>query len=182
MDKYDKVRKEWCSEYRGPAKKLRRVALGPSASVLFTSYDLIWFQIHEMLRIEKGGEEQIPDELEAYKDLIPKGGELCGCLMYEIDNETARRKFLEAMVGSENNVVLAFAGHEVAGQPIHDDIDRTHPDGRTSAVHFLRWMLTPKQAEHLKGGAEVLLKMTHPHYPHMVQLAPELVKSLAADV
>jgi hypothetical protein len=41
-----------------------------SASVLFTNYDLIWFQIHEMLRIEKGGQEQVKDELEAYKDMI----------------------------------------------------------------------------------------------------------------
>mmetsp|Transcript_52673 Transcript_52673/g.127581 ORF Transcript_52673/g.127581 Transcript_52673/m.127581 type:complete len:180 (-) Transcript_52673:610-1149(-) len=103
MDEYEKVRKDWTAKYRGPEKKLRRVALGPSASMLFTNYDLIWFQTHEMLRIEKGGEEQIDDELEAYKDLIPKKGEICGCLMFEVDNEIARRKFLESMVGSEHD-------------------------------------------------------------------------------
>jgi hypothetical protein len=33
-------------------------------SALFMNYDLVWFQIHEMLRIEGGGEEQVQDELQ----------------------------------------------------------------------------------------------------------------------
>jgi hypothetical protein len=43
-----------------------------SASFLFTDYDIIWFQIHEMLRIEKGGDEQLSDELSAYESLVRK--------------------------------------------------------------------------------------------------------------
>ena len=35
----------------------------------------MWHQVHEMLYIERGGEEQIADELEAYNPLIPNGAE-----------------------------------------------------------------------------------------------------------
>mmetsp|Transcript_2276 Transcript_2276/g.5367 ORF Transcript_2276/g.5367 Transcript_2276/m.5367 type:complete len:260 (+) Transcript_2276:38-817(+) len=182
LEEYLKVRKELAQKFRAPEKKMRRVELGPSASILFTSYDLIWFQIHEMLRIEKGGEEQIPDELDAYKDLVPKGKELCGCLMYEIDNPVVRGKFLEKMVGSENDTSLSFGGETVVGKPIHDDIDRTHPDGRTSAVHFLRWTLSDSQVEKFKSGGPVVLKMGHKDYKHMTELSPELTASLAADL
>lgn len=42
----------------------RRVAIGPHMSALFMNYDLVWFQVHEMLRIEGGGEEQVRDELQ----------------------------------------------------------------------------------------------------------------------
>ena len=59
--------------------------------------------------------------------------------MFELDNEVARRRFLEAMVGSEHQVSLSFGGEMVKATPIHDDIDRTHPEGRTSAVHFIKY-------------------------------------------
>ena len=36
------------------------------------AYDTMWHQIHEMLFIERGGEDQIPDELSAYNPLIPE--------------------------------------------------------------------------------------------------------------
>lgn len=40
------------------------MAVGPHMSALFMNYDLVWFQIHEMLRIEGGGDEQVRDELQ----------------------------------------------------------------------------------------------------------------------
>ena len=54
-------------------KKLRRIAVGPYATFYFESYNTMWYQVQEMLRIEKGGQEQIPDELRAYNPLIPNG-------------------------------------------------------------------------------------------------------------
>ena len=44
----------------------------------------MWMQIHEMLYIEKGGEEQIADELAAYNPLIPDGRELVATLLLGI--------------------------------------------------------------------------------------------------
>ena len=47
-------------------KKNRRIALGPYATFYFESFETMLAQIQEMLYIEKGGEEQLKDELTAY--------------------------------------------------------------------------------------------------------------------
>ena len=46
-------------------KKNRRVALGPYATFYFESYETMLAQVQEMLYIEKGGDEQLKDELSA---------------------------------------------------------------------------------------------------------------------
>ena len=48
-------------------KKRRRVAIGPHATLLFENWDTMWYQVQEMLWIEKGGADQLPDELAALK-------------------------------------------------------------------------------------------------------------------
>ena len=58
-----------------PMKKLRRVEVGPFATFYFENYATMWLQVMEMLRIEKGGDEQVPGELAAYNPLIPQGSE-----------------------------------------------------------------------------------------------------------
>ena len=45
------------------------------------------YQVQEMLYIERGGIEQMKDEIKAYNPLVPKGKELVATLMFEIDNE-----------------------------------------------------------------------------------------------
>ena len=47
-------------------KKNRRVALGPYATFYFESYETMLAQVQEMLYIEKGGDDQLEDELTAY--------------------------------------------------------------------------------------------------------------------
>ena len=54
-------------------KKNRRVSLGPYATFYFESFETMLAQVQEMLYIEKGGEEQLKDELTAYNPLIPNG-------------------------------------------------------------------------------------------------------------
>ena len=44
-------------------KKNRRVALGPYATFYFESFETMLAQVQEMLYIEKGGDEQLKDEL-----------------------------------------------------------------------------------------------------------------------
>src|SRR3546814_16565069 len=67
-------------------KRFRRLSKGPYVSVHFENWDTMWWQVHEMLRIEKGGEEQLKVELAAYTPLIPNGSELTCTLMFEIDD------------------------------------------------------------------------------------------------
>ncbi len=54
-------------------KRARRIPVGPIATFYFESYDTMLQQVLEMLHIEKGGEEQIADELAAYNPLIRTG-------------------------------------------------------------------------------------------------------------
>src|SRR3546814_3258564 len=98
----------------------------------------MWWQIHEMLYIEKGGEEQIADELAAYAPLIPKGRELVATFMIEVDDAKRRPAVLTQLGGIDGKIVLEFAGHRVAAVP-EDDAERTRADGKTPAVHFLRF-------------------------------------------
>jgi hypothetical protein len=88
---YEKIRKEKQKNLL-KIKTLRRVSVGPYATFYFENYDTMWYQIHEMLRIEKGGDAQIEDELSAYSPLIPKGQELVATLMFEIEIKTCGTK------------------------------------------------------------------------------------------
>ena len=72
----------------------RRVSVGPDATFYFESFETMWFQIHEMLHIEKGGEEQVAGELEAYNPLVPKGRELVATVMIEIPDPDRRAAVL----------------------------------------------------------------------------------------
>ena len=67
MTEYAKIRKERRREIVA-AKRDRRMEIGPVAVCHFESYDSMWQQVHEMLFIEKGGEEQIADELAALEE------------------------------------------------------------------------------------------------------------------
>ena len=80
-------------------KKNRRIALGPYATFYFENFETMLGQIQEMLHIEKGGDEQLKDELNAYNPLVPKGKELVATLMFEIDNPISRAAFLGKVGG-----------------------------------------------------------------------------------
>ena len=80
-------------------KKHRRLHVGPYATFYFENWDTMWYQIQEMLRIEKGGEAQLADELEAYNPLVPKGDELVATVMFEIDDPDQRTRMLGKLGG-----------------------------------------------------------------------------------
>ena len=87
-------------------KKTRRVPLGPYATFYFECYETMLAQIQEMLYIEKGGSDQLKDELSAYNPLIPQGKELVATLMFEIDNALSRAKFLSKVGGIDEKVFI----------------------------------------------------------------------------
>ncbi|MEQ9491481.1 MAG: DUF3501 family protein [Alphaproteobacteria bacterium] len=163
-------------------KKNRRVEVGPVATCYFESYDTMWHQIHEMLYIEKGGEEQIADELYAYNPLIPKGRELVATVMFEIDEPIRRKNFLMRLGGVEETAILKFGDHEVKGVP-EEDVDRTTADGKASSVQFIHFPFTDEQAAAFKkDGTQVLTGFTHPEYGHLTVLSEATRKALASDL
>jgi hypothetical protein len=62
LDQYELIRADKKQEAI-ERKALTRQSVGPNATVLFENWDSMWLQIQEMLRIEKGGDEQLVDEL-----------------------------------------------------------------------------------------------------------------------
>lgn len=163
-------------------KKNRRVHIGPHATFYFENYWTMWLQVHEMLYIEKGGEAQIPDELNAYNPLIPKGRELIATVMFEIDDPAKRAAILGELGGVEETFFLSIDGAEVTATA-ETDVDRTSADGKASSVQFVHFHLTDDQAAKLKGGAgEVILGIKHPAYSHMTILPPATRAALAGDL
>ncbi len=180
MADYALVRKERRAALL-PEKGRRRVSVGPYATFHFESYATMWFQVHEMLYIERGGEAQIADELEAYNPLIPKGDELVATLMFEIEDAGLRARELARLGGVETKVHFDLAGERVRAVP-ETDVERTKADGKTSSVHFLHFPFTPAQIARFRTpDVPVILGISHPDYGHMAILAPETRAALAAD-
>ena len=162
-------------------KKQRRVAVGPDATVHFEDYDSMWLQVHEMLYIEKGGAEQLADELAAYNPLVPKGRELVCTVLIEIDDPVRRAHVLAGLGGIEETMFLRIDGEEVMGKA-EEDVDRTSAAGKASSVQFIHFPFTDAQVELFrKPGAEVIVGFKHPGYGHMVRLDEETRQALEQD-
>src|SRR3954466_1269917 len=93
-----------------PVKKQRRVEVGPFATFYFENYATMWLQVQEMLRIEKGGIEQILGELEAYNALIPQGDELIATMMLEIEDGNRRHNVLLTLGDIEETIFMEIGG------------------------------------------------------------------------
>jgi hypothetical protein len=165
-----------------PAKRLRRIALGPWCTVYFESFETMLFQVQEMLLIEKGGDEQLADELAAYNPMIPQGAELTATAMFEIDDPDRRARILAELGGVEDHFFLQIGAARCAGLP-EGDIERTREDGKTSSVHFLHFPLTPAQIAAFRApNARVLVGCDHPRYAHLAVLSEETRAELAKDL
>jgi hypothetical protein len=140
------------------------------------------FQIQEMLLIEKGGDEQLADELAAYNPMIPQGAELTCTLMFEIDDPNIRARALANLGGVEDHFFLEIDGTRAAAVQ-EGDIERTREDGKTSSVHFLHFPLTPAQAAAFRApAARVLLGCDDPRYAHMAVFSDDTRAELAKDL
>ena len=155
-------------------KKSRRVEVGPFATFYFENYDTMWLQVMEMLRIEKGGAEQMAGELDAYNPLIPQGRELIATLMLEIEDAAIRDRTLLTVGGIEETIFFDIGTGRIKATPIEND-DRTTPDGKTSSVHWLRFAFTPAEIERFKSKT-VVLGVVHKNYGHMAVL-PDAVRA-----
>ena len=162
-------------------KKYRRISLGPYATFYFESYETMLAQVQEMLYIEKGGEEQLKDELNAYNPLIPNGKELIATLMFEIDNPVSRAAFLGKVGGIEEKVFMTIDGEVVKAVP-EADVDRTSAEGKASSVQFIHFKFNERQIEKFKSGSKIVeIGINHREYSHTTKLSDLTVKSLSAD-
>ena len=162
-------------------KKNRRIALGPYATFYFESYETMLAQVQEMLYIEKGGDEQLKDELSAYNPLIPNGKELTATLMFEIDNPISRAAFLGKVGGIEERVFMKINGEKIKAIP-EEDVDRTSAKGKASSVQFIHFNFSDDQIAKFKSEeTEIEIGIDHKEYSHTTKLSVESKKSLSAD-
>ena len=162
-------------------KKFRRIPVGPYATFYFECYDTMIYQVQEMLYIERGGIEQMKDELRAYNPLVPKGKELVATLMFEIDNEFKRKEFLNSVGGIEEETFIQVGEQKITSRP-EQDTDRTNEEGKASSVHFLHFDFTEKLIkEFVKDESVVLLGFSHKNYKHLSELSLEAKIELKKD-
>ena len=162
-------------------KKDRRIALGPYATFYFESFETMLAQVQEMLHIEKGGDDQLKDELIAYNPLVPNGKELVATLMFEIDNPVSRAVFLGKVGGIEEKIFMKIDNELVQAVP-ESDVDRTSAEGKASSVQFIHFKLNDDQISKFKiGSSNIELGINHKEYTHTTKLTEDNIKSLSAD-
>jgi Protein of unknown function (DUF3501) len=162
-------------------KKNRRLEVGPFAAFYFESYETMLHQVQEMLYIEKGGAEQLPDELAAYNPLIPQGAELVATVMFEIDDPVRRARVLGMLGGIEHKAFIKI-GNDVIRGVAEDDQERSREDGKASSVQFMRFPFTPAQVAAFKSGqGDVVVGFEHENYGHMAVMPAAVRQALAAD-
>jgi hypothetical protein len=176
---YGKIRRERRREI-SELKKRRRTEVGPFATFYFENYETMRQQVHEMLYVEKGGEDQITDELAAYNPLIPQGNELVATIMLEIDDATRRPTVLARLGGIEKHVFLEIDGERISGNA-DPDRENTSPDGKASSVQFIWFPFAPAQIARFKRpGTRVVVGFDHPNYAHMAVM-PEAVRAALSE-
>lgn len=182
LEAYADKRKEFRTEII-KHKKNRQVALGDNARLYFEDRRTIHYQIQEMLRIERIFEAPaIEEELESYNPLIPDGSNWKATFMVEYSDEEERREHLANLVGIEDKVWAQVDGCDKVFGIADEDMERSREE-KTSAVHFMRYELSPEMVSALKQGAALSFGIDHPHM--MIAGEPvsvEIRDSLTADL
>ena len=188
IEKKDLIPEEVYAETRKQIRKNivefkinRRIALGPYATFYFESFETMVAQVQEMLYIEKGGDEQLKDELIAYNPLVPNGRELTATLLFEIDNPVSRGAFLSKVGGIEEKIFMKIDDDIIKAAP-EDDVDRTTAEGKASSVQFIHFKFNEDQIKKFKSNStNIELGINHKEYTHTTKLTENNIKSLLAD-
>ena len=162
-------------------KRNRRLDIGPSITVYFENRNTIIHQINEMVFIENGGEQQVKEEIEAYKSLVPNGNELVATLMVEVDNPVKRADLLSKLGGFEEKLFLKLGDIIIEGKA-ELDVDRTTADGKASSVQFVHFHFSEAEKELFQShDSKVELGINHDNYQHTTVLNEVTLSELSKD-
>jgi hypothetical protein len=164
-------------------KEVRKVPIGPNATLYFEDQLTMQYQVQEMLRIERIADPQgIDDELAVYNALVPDGTNWKATFMIEYPDVEERRRALARLKGIERRVWVRVAGFDPVYAIADEDLER-EDETKTSSVHFMRFELTPQMRRAAKAGAAIAMGIDHPQYRHAVEaIAPAVRDSLAQDL
>ncbi len=93
--------------------------------------------------------------------------------------------------GAENEIYLSWGSTKIkavdssGNQASAEDVQRTTKDGKTSAVHFLKFIFTEDQKKEfaqLTANIPVIFSVEHPKYNHMTRLSAETIIQLKNDL
>lgn len=164
-------------------KQLRNVQVGPNMTWCFEDYTTIRYQVLEMLRAERTFESDgIQGELDAYNPLIPDGSNWKVTLLLEYPDPEVRRSALEKLIGVEDRCWIRVSEMDRVFAIADEDMERENAD-KTSAVHFLRFELSPSMVQAMKSGASLSIGVDHEQYRHLHSpLAAAIRDSLSRDL
>jgi hypothetical protein len=182
LEAYSKARKDFRARVLAH-KKHRTVALGEHLTLIFEDELTIRYQVQEMLRVERIFEEEgIRGELAAYDPLIPDGSNWKATMLIEYPDVAERQAQLAVLRGIEDKVWIEVAGHARVYAIADEDMDRSN-DEKTSAVHFLRFELTPPMIAAMRADSDLAIGVAHPAYAAQIDRVPLAVRSsLAGDL
>ncbi len=182
LEQYSKLRTEMRANLI-EHKKNRTVHIGPNVTWIFEDRLTIQYQVQEMLRAEKIFEEVgIQEELNAYNPLIPDGSNWKATFLVEFVEVEERRRALEQLKDVEHHCWVQITGFDRVLAIADEDLERSNDD-KTSAVHFLRFELTPDMCKAVKANALINMGVDHPHYQHRLMPISDAVRAaLATDL
>jgi hypothetical protein len=182
LEAYASARKEFRARVLAH-KKPRSVHLGEHLTLLFEDELTVRYQIQEMLRIERTFEQAgIQDEIDVYNPLVPDGSNFKATLLVEYDDADERKRALALLKGIEDRIFVQVEGCPPVYAIADEDLERENAE-KTSAVHFLRFELTPDMIAALKRGAALGVGADHPACAASIPaVAPETRMALAQDL
>ena len=182
LETYAKTRIEFRKQVM-EHKKNRSVYLGNHVTLLFEDEITLRYQVQEMLRIEKIFEEEgIQSELDAYNPLCPEGSNFKATMLIEYGNVAERKVALAKLIGIEDRLFVQVEGQSRVYAIADEDLERETAE-KTSAVHFVRFELTPEMKSALKSGAQMMVGCDHPNDPvHLEELPQETLSALLKDL
>ncbi len=160
LEQYDGLRDKFRGEVMAH-KRNRRLPLGENATLYFEDRLTMQYQVQEMLRIERIFEaHSIQEELDAYNPLIPDGSNWKATFMVEFPDADERRTMLTRLIGIEREVWMQVGDLDRISPIADEDLERDN-EQKTSAVHFLRFELSPEQVQALKEGTPLAAGIDH---------------------
>jgi len=181
LEAYAKARPEFRQKVIAH-KKDRTIALGEHITLIFEDELTVRYQIQEMLRVERIFEESgIREELDSYNPLIPDGSNWKATLLIEYPDVEERRAMLARLRGVEDRVWVQVEGHERVDAIADEDLEREN-DEKTSAVHFVRFELTPAMCLALANGGRLAMGVDHPAYAVGIEAAAAVRAALVRDL
>jgi hypothetical protein len=161
-------------------KKNRRLTLGPHITLTFENVRTMKFQIQEMMRAERMvHNEQIQEEIDIYKSLLPKPDSLSATLFIEVTEEALIRPVLNQFIGlTFGNSVYIQSGEQKVYAVFEEGREE---EDRISSVHYVQFPFSGEARNTFLAASDAVIGIEYKDYNFQVKVSGEILKSLQSD-